>query len=192
MKRHNTTVRHLLEAKKFKESLADMTSHLWHITPQNERYLIFIYTIDEAQIQPNPEKFSRTDLPYHNNAELIEIPLEKIGRTKDPRPGVGVYKKIKPRVFDKEISSRYPPVDTPDNPPFLVEEDDGTITYVPEKIANQLMDNLIKSLDKYPDAKLVVADEKNHQPPTDEEIPPDSPKISFPEEDLVDIITDES
>ena len=152
MKKHNTTVRHLLEAKKFKESLADMTSHLWDITPQNERYLTFIDTIDEAQIQPNPEKFFRTDLPYHNNAEPIEIPLEKIGRTKDPRPGVGVYKKKKPRVFDKEISSRYPPADTPDNPPFLVEGDDGTITYVPEKIANQLMDNLIKFLDKYPDA----------------------------------------
>ena len=95
-------------------------------------------------------------------------------------------------MFDKEISSRYPPADTPDNPPFLVEEDEGTITYVPEKIANQLMDNLIKFLDKYPDAKLVVADEKNHQSPTDEEIHLDSPKISFPEEDLVDIITDES
>ena len=119
MKRHNTTARHLLEAKKFKESLADMTSHLWDITPQNERYLTFIDTIDEAQIQPNPERFFRTDPSYHNNAELIEIPLEKIGRTKDPRPGVGVYKKIKPRVFDKEISSRYPPADTPDNPPSL-------------------------------------------------------------------------
>ena len=156
------------------------------------RDLTFIDTIDEAQIQPNPERFFRTDPPYHNNAEPIEIPLEKRGRTKDPRPGVGVYKKIKPSVFDKEIPSRYPPADTPDNPPFLVEEDDGTITYVPEKIANQLMDNLIKFLDKYPDAKLVVADEKNHQSPSDEEIHPDSPKISFPEEDLVDIITDES
>ena len=61
MKRHNTTVRHLLEAKKFKESLADMTSQLWDITPQNERYLTFIDTIDEAQIQPNPERFFRTD-----------------------------------------------------------------------------------------------------------------------------------
>ena len=58
--------------------------------------------------------------------------------------------------------------------------------------ANQLMDNLIEFLDNYPDAKLVVADEKNHQSPTDEEIPPVSPKISFPDEDLVDIITDES
>ena len=54
------------------------------------------------------------------------------------------------------------------------------------------MDNLIKFLDKYPDAKLVVADEKNYQSPTDEKIHLDSPKISFPEEDLVDIITDES
>ena len=192
MKRHNTTVRHLLEAKKFKDSLANMTSHLWDITPQKERYLTFIDTIDEAQIQPNPEKFFRTDPPYHNNAEPIEIPLEKIGRTKDPRPGVGVYKKIKPRVFDKEISSTYPPADTPDNPPFLIEEEDGTITHVPDKVANQLMDNLIEFLDNYPDAKLVVADEKNHQSPTDEEIPPVSPKISFPDEDLVDIITDES
>ena len=54
------------------------------------------------------------------------------------------------------------------------------------------MDNLINFLDKYPDAKLVVADEKSYQTPTDEEIHPDTPKISFPEEDLVDIITDES
>ena len=54
------------------------------------------------------------------------------------------------------------------------------------------MDNLIEFLDNYPDAKLVVADEKNHQSPTDEEIPPVSSKISFPDEDLVDIITDES
>ena len=52
MKRHNTTVRHLLEAKKFKDSLANTTSHLWDITPQNERYLTFLDTIDEAQIQP--------------------------------------------------------------------------------------------------------------------------------------------
>ena len=54
------------------------------------------------------------------------------------------------------------------------------------------MDNLIEFLDKYPDAKLVVADEKIHQSPTDEEIPPVLPKISFPDEDLVDIITCES
>ena len=69
-------------------------------------------------------------------------------------------------------------------------EEDGLD--VPEKIANQLMDNLINFLDKYPDAKLVVADEKNDQSPTDEEIHLDLPKISFPEEDLVYIITDES
>ena len=91
-----------------------------------------------------------------------------------------MYKKIKPRVFDTELSSRYPPADTPDNLPFLIEEDDGTITYVPEKIANQLMDNLIEFLDKYPDAKLVVADEKNHQSPTDEEIPPGFTQNKFP------------
>ena len=54
------------------------------------------------------------------------------------------------------------------------------------------MDNLIEFLDKHPDTKLVVADEKNHQSPTDEEILPVSPKITFPDEDLVDIITDES
>ena len=39
---------------------------------------------------------------------------------------------------------------------------------------------------------VVGADEKIHQSPTDEETPLDSPKISFPDEDLVDIITDES
>ena len=33
---------------------------------------------------------------------------------------------------------------------------------------------------------------KIHQSPTDEETLLDSPKISFPDEDLVDIITDES
>ena len=65
MKRHNTTVRHLLEAKKFKESLADVTSHLWDITPQNERYLTFIDTIDEAQIPTQSREIlqNRSTLP---------------------------------------------------------------------------------------------------------------------------------
>ena len=43
LKRHNMTVKHLLEVKRFKESTKQMDmSTLWDITPTNERYLTFI------------------------------------------------------------------------------------------------------------------------------------------------------
>ena len=94
MKRHNNTVKHLLEAKRFKESTMQ-TNTLWDITPTEERYLTFIDQIANEQIQPKPANYFKVAPPLNNGPKLIEIPLERNGLTKDPRPGIGIYKKIK-------------------------------------------------------------------------------------------------
>ena len=51
------------------------------------------------------------------------------------------------------------------------------------------MNNLIKFMDEHPNTEIVFEDEKS-----DENIKtyPNTPEISFPTEDLVDILTDES
>ena len=54
MKRHNSTVKHLLEVKRFKESTT--TSTLWDLTLPEERSLTYIDRIDREQIQPKPLK----------------------------------------------------------------------------------------------------------------------------------------
>ena len=87
LKRHNTTVKHLLEVKRFKESTKQMDmSTLWDITPTNGRYLTFIDHIDPEQTQPRPERFFKTAPKINKTDVSIKIPLEKIGTTADPRP----------------------------------------------------------------------------------------------------------
>ena len=93
MKRHNSTVKHLLEVKRFKESTT--TSTLWDLTPPEERYLTYIDRIDGEQIQPKPVKYFKEAPIIHVGLKPVEIPLKKRGFTKDPRPGVGRHKKIK-------------------------------------------------------------------------------------------------
>ena len=51
------------------------------------------------------------------------------------------------------------------------------------------MNNLIKFLDDNPNTEIIFEEEKNEE---DIQIHPNTPTISFPDEDLVDILTDET
>ena len=118
LKRH-VTVKHLLEVKRFKESTEQMVSTLWDITPNNERYLTFIDYINAEQKQPGPERYFKIVTKINTSDKTIKIPLEKNGETSDPRPGIGIYKKMKfmkfiPRnIQEKYTKSSYPAPDVP-------------------------------------------------------------------------------
>ena len=116
----------------------------------------------------------------------MEIPLKRRGFTIDPRPGVGRYKKIEQRIPDKDSPAFFPTPDDPDVCPIIIKEKDNTLAYIPDKIADELVSNLINFLDNNPNTKVVF--EEEHITQDD----PKTPEISFPEEDLVDLITDES
>ena len=80
---------------------------LWDIMPTNERYLTFIDYINPEQTQPRP-KTNKSNVP-------IKIPLEKSGETSDPRPGVGIYRKINftpKKIKDKDMPASFPAPDT--------------------------------------------------------------------------------
>ena len=77
MKRHNSTVKHLLEVKRFKE--ATTTSPLWDLTPPEERYLTYIDRIDGEQIQPKPLKHFKEVPRNHVELKPVEIPLKRKG-----------------------------------------------------------------------------------------------------------------
>ena len=168
------------------------TLTLWDITPTNERYITFIDHINPEQTQPRPERFFKI-APKINKSDIpIKIPLDKIGKTTDPRPGVGIYKKIKftPRkIKDKDMSAKFPAPDTPDTPPFIIKEKDNSLTYIPDHVAEDLMNNLIKFMDEHPNTEIVFEEEKSEE---NTQTDPNTPAISFPTEDLVDILTDES
>ena len=70
----------------------------------------------------------------------ITIPLEKKGDTSDPRPGQGIYKKIK--IPTPDFPAAYATEDTPDNPPFIIENIDKSLSYVPDQVAEDLFNNL--------------------------------------------------
>ena len=184
MKRHNSTVKHLLEVKRFKESTT--TSTLWDLTPPEERYLTYIDRIDDEQIQPKPVKHFKGVSRNHVGLKPVEIPLKRRGFTKDPRPGVGRYKQIKPTTQDKDSPALFPTPDNPDVPPIIIKEKDNTLTYIPDQIADELVSNLINFLDNNPNTEVIFEEEDVMQDV------PKTPEITFPEEDLVDLITDES
>ena len=156
-------------------------STLWDLTPTEERYLTYIDKIDE-QIQPKPVKYFREVPINHVGLKPVEIPLKGRGFTKDPRPGVGRYKQIKQRTPDKDSPAFFP---TPDEPSIIIKEKDNTLTSIPDKIADELVSNLINFLDNNPNTEVVIEEENVMQDA------PKTPEISFPE-DLVDLITDES
>ena len=112
--------------------------------------------------------------------------MKKRGFTKDPRPGVERYKKIKQRILDKDLPAFFPRPDDLNTPPIITKEKDNTLTYIPDKIADELVSNLINFLDNNPNTEIVFEEEKDMQDT------PKTPEISFPEEDLVNLITDES
>ena len=135
MKRHNNTVKHLLEVKRFKESTMQ-TSTLWDITLPEERYLTFIDSIDKEQIQPEPEKYFKAAPVINIGERPIEIPLKRKGFTTDPRPGIGIYKKIKSRKLEKDTPALFPSPDEPDTPPIIIKEKDNSLTYILDKVAD--------------------------------------------------------
>ena len=196
LKRLNTTVQHILEVKRFKESTEWMDiSTLWDITPTNERYLTFIDYINPEQTQPRPERFFKI-APNINKINVpIKIPLEKSGETSDPRPEVGIYKKIKftPKTIkDKDMPASFPTPDTPDTPDtplFIIKEKDNSLKYIPDHVADDLMNNLIKFMDEHSSTEIIFEEEKSDE---DTQIHPNTPEISFQTEDLGDILTDES
>ena len=51
------------------------------------------------------------------------------------------------------MQASYPSPDTPDTPPFIIKEKDNSLTYIPDQIAEDLMNNLIKFLDDNPNAE---------------------------------------
>ena len=141
-------------------------STLWDITPTNGRYFTFIDHIDPEQTQPRPERFFKIGPKINKTDEPIEIPLEKIGTAADPRPGVGIYKKIKstPRkIKDKDVPACFPAADTPDIPPFIIKEKDNSLTYIPDQLAEDLMKNLIKFMDEHPSTEIIFEEEKNEE-----------------------------
>ena len=173
MKRHNSTVKHLLEAKRFKASTT--TSTLWDLTPPEERYLTYIDRIDGEHIQPKPVKYLKEVPIIHVGLKPVEILLKKRGFTKDTRPGVGRYKKIKQRIPDKDLPASFPIPDDLDTPPIIIKENDNTLTYIPDKIVDELVSNLINFLDNNPNTEVVFEEEKDMQDA------PKTPEISFPE-----------
>ena len=98
----------------------------------------------------------------------ITIPLEKKGDTSDPRPGHGIYKKIK--KFTPDSPAAYATEDTPDNPPFIIENNDKSLSYVPDHVAEDLFNNLTTFLNtcdqnKTPvELKIVSQEDYLHTP----------------------------
>ena len=141
-------------------------SMLWDITPTNERYLTFIDYINPEQTQPRSERFFKIAPKINKSDVPIKIPLEKIGKTADPRPGVDIYKKIEfthRKIKDKDRPASFPAPDTPDTPLFIIKEKDDSLTYIPDHVADELMKNLIKFMDEHPNTEIVFEEEKSEK-----------------------------
>ena len=148
LKRHNTSVKHLLEEKRMRivtENL-QQTTILWSTTAPKVRYLSYIDHIDQESCAPVPTHKFSISLPNTLKEKPVIIPLEKKCELSDPRPGHGMYKKMK-RPISAEIPATYAEEDIPDNPPFIIENDDKSLSYVPDQVAEDLVNNLINFLD---------------------------------------------
>ena len=93
------------------------------------------------------------------------------------------------KIKYKDMPASFPTPDTPDTPPFIIKEKDNSLIYIPDHVADELMNNLIKFMDEYPNTKIVFEEEKSEER---KQIHANTPEINFPSEDLVDILTDES
>ena len=157
LKRHNTSVKHLLEEKTMKivtENLQQTTT-LWSTTAPEVRYLSYIDHIDQEGCAPVPTcKFSISPLNTLKEKPVI-IPLEKKCELADPRPGHGMYKNVK-RPMSTETPAAYAEEDIPDNPPFIIENDDKSLSYVPDQVAEDLVNNLINFLNTCDQQKIPV------------------------------------
>ena len=131
------------------------TTTLWSTTTPEVRYLSYIDHIDQESCAPAPTcKFSIS--PANTLKErLVIIPLEKKCELTDPRPGHGMYKNMR-KPISRETPTTYAGEDTPYNPPFIIENDDKTPSYVPDKVAEDLVNNLINFLDTCDQEKIPV------------------------------------
>ena len=111
LKRHNTMVKHLLEEKRIKTATENLqqTTTLWSTTNPQVRYLSYIDHIDQEYCAPLPTHKPTTSTKRLRQSPLI-IPLEKKGDTCDPRPGHGIYRKIK--TLTPEFPATYAVEDT--------------------------------------------------------------------------------
>ena len=87
------------------------------------------------------------------------------------------------------MPAKYPAPDTPDTLPFIIKEKDNSLTYIADQVTEDLMNNLIKFMDEHPNTEIIFEEEKCEE---NIQMHPNTPEISFPIEDLVDILTDES
>ena len=99
----------------------------------------YIDHIDQEYCAPLPTHQPTTSIKRLRQSPII-IPLEKKGHTRDPRPGHGIYRQIK--IFTPESPATYAVEDTPDNPPFIIENNDKSLSYVPDQVAEDLFNNL--------------------------------------------------
>ena len=119
------------------------------------RYLSYIDHIDQESCAPVPTcKFSISP-PNTLKEKPVIIPLEKKCELADPRPGHGMYKNMK-RPISAETAAAYVEEDIPDNPTFIIENDDKTLSYVPDQVAEELVNNLINFLDTCDQQKIPV------------------------------------
>ena len=139
----------------------------------------------------------------HNQLHRINADLEPIETllvskelVKDPCPGIGIYRDIQPawpRTQEKEVPVLYPCEDTTDSASILISDDENNLKYMPNKVVEELMQNLIHFINNNPNHQLIIeVKEPAKYPDPDTEIEPEIPPVSFPEEDLVNLITDQS
>ena len=144
LKRYNTSVKNLLEEKRVRianENLQQTTT-LWSTTVPEVRYLSYIDHINQETCAPVPTcKFSISPLNTLKEKPVI-IPLEKKCELPDPRPGHGMHKKMN-RPKSAATPATYTEEDIPDNPLLIIENDDKSLSYVPDQVAEDLVNNLI-------------------------------------------------
>ena len=106
LKRHNTSVKHLLEEKRMKITMENLqqTNILWSTTTPEVRYLSYIDHIDQESCAPAPtHKFSISPVNTLKDEPVI-IPLEKKCEMSDPRPGHGMYKNMRRPILGRNSS----------------------------------------------------------------------------------------
>ena len=66
-----------------------------------------------------------------------------------------MYKNMK-RIISTETPAAYAEEDIQDSPPFIIENDDKALSYVPDQVAEDLVNNLINFLDTCDQQKIHV------------------------------------
>ena len=150
LKRHNTSAKHLLEEKRMKIATEDLqqTTTLWPTTVPEVRYPSYIDHIDQESCAPISPPNTLKEKP-------VIIPLEKKCELADPRPGHGMYKNVK-RPISTETPAAYAEEGIPGNPPFIIENDDKSLSYVPDQVAEDLVNNLINFLNTCYQQKIPI------------------------------------